>query len=234
MLRFFWVGSKNSGNFGDVLTPHLLDYYNIKYTFENYRFAEYNAICIGSILRHAKPNTLVLGSGLMSRKNPVCTTADIRFIRGPMSRKIILERGGKCPAIYGDPAMLLPLFCNESRKKYDVGIVPHVDHYEKVKERYPQYHVINLKTDNALDVAKEITKCRSIISSSLHGIITAHAYKIPVAWVNFGPLKGDGIKFEDHYLSVGLEPVQSDMRNPIFTTGEFRSTQIEDIFKSIK
>lgn len=234
MLSFYWVGSKNSGNFGDVLTPHLLDYYNIKYIFQKDRFASYNAICIGSIMRHAKPNTLVLGSGFMSRKNPVCTTADIRFIRGPESRKLILEKGGKCPAIYGDPAMLLPLFCDESKKQYDVGIVPHIDHYEQVKETYPQYHVINLRTDNALNVAKEITKCRSIISSSLHGIIAAHAYNIPAAWVNFGIMKGDGIKFEDHYLSLGLDPVQSDMENPIFTTGVFNTTQIDDIFKSVK
>mgnify|MGYP000288702261 CR=1 FL=1 len=85
-----------------------------------------------------------------------------------------------------------------------------------------------------LNVAKEITKCRSIISSSLHGIIAAHAYNIPAAWVNFGIMKGDGIKFEDHYLSLGLDPVQSDMENPIFTTGVFNTTQIDDIFKSVK
>jgi len=46
-----------------------------------------------------------------------------------------------------------------------------------------------------------------VISSSLHGLIIAHAYNIPAIWVRLGNrLYGDNIKFRDYLLSVGIEP----------------------------
>lgn len=233
-LKFYWVGNNTSGNFGDVLTPKILDYYSIPYTFQRSKDKDYNAICIGSILRHAKDNVHVFGSGFMSRKNKASPNAIYHWVRGPESRKMLLQQGIKCPEVYGDPAMIMPLMHNECKKEYDIGIIPHVDHYKEIKEKFPNENVIRLHTNNALDVVDEITKCRKIISSSLHGIIVAHAYNIPAAWVNFGAMKGDGIKFDDHYNSIGLEAVQSTIDNPIFTTGTFNPTHIQNVFKNLK
>jgi pyruvyltransferase len=129
----------------------------------------------------------------------------------------------------------LPLICNESKKEYDVGLVPHQIDYDWTVSQFPNYHVINLTTDDPIKTAKEITKCRRIISSSLHGIICAHSFGIPAAWISsHNRLKGDGIKFEDYYASINIVAELSTMENLIFTNPTIDFKQIEDIFKSLK
>lgn len=203
MLKFYWSNSRP--NFGDILTPYILDYFNISYEMCPDP-QQSNAMCIGSIIHRATDNMIVLGSGLIRGKHKPNIHANYRFVRGPVTRNQIINLGGTCPEIYGDPALLLPLFCDESKKEYDVGIVPHyVDHAEIVK-KYPNYKIINLTNKDPIEVAKEITKCRTIVSTSLHGIIAAHAYGIPAAWYKFSnKLKGDDIKFRDYFASVKIE-----------------------------
>jgi hypothetical protein len=46
------------------------------------------------------------------------------------------------------------------------------------------------------------------LSSSLHGLIVAHAYGIPAVWCDFADrphaIAGDGTKFHDYFASIGL------------------------------
>ena len=231
IIKFWWVDTPNPGNFGDVLTPHILDHYKIPYEYTS----DFEAISIGSIAKKAKDNTLVLGSGIMNSTDKVNPNAIWRFVRGPLTREKIISCGGSCDEIYGDPALLLPLICQESKKEYDVGIVPHYVDYDFVKETYPGYKVINLLSADPLSIVKEITKCRTIISSSLHGIICAHAFGIPAAWVKFSNnLKGDDVKFKDHYNAMQLPLELSTINDPIFTICNFDTTYIDNEFKRLK
>mgnify|MGYP001769832243 CR=1 FL=1 len=53
-------------------------------------------------------------------------------------------------------------------------------------------------------VIDKILSCRHIVSSSLHGIITANAYGIPVRWIQFDTnVFGDNTKYYDHFASIG-------------------------------
>ena len=230
-LNVWWM--KNDNNFGDLLTPYILNYFSINYQYVDFKRAD--ALCVGSILDKSKPNQLILGSGIIDESLPICNTSNFKFVRGPLTRKHVLKAGGICPEIYGDAALLLPMFCDESKKEYDIGIVPHFVDYKLVKKKYPKYNVINVKNENPLTVAKEITKCRHIISSSLHGIIAAHAYGIPAAWVSFSNrLYGSGIKFLDYFESVNTNPTKSTIDDPIFLKGNIPNlNRIIDIFKSI-
>lgn len=231
-LSLYWWDSTGPGNFGDILTPSIFDYFDIPY---EYSLNDYNAICIGSIAKQSRPGTLVLGSGIMGHRDQVCPAADWQFVRGPYTRRHVIDAGGTCPKIFGDPAMLLPLLCDESTKEHDVGFIPHFSHYKLIKELYPNEFVINLRTSDPLATAREITKCRSVISSSLHGIICAHAYGIPAAWVKFDQgIKGDGTKFWDHYASLDLDAVASTVKDPVFTTGKLDLSPIIEIFKSLR
>lgn len=229
MYKVWWMTKDN--NYGDLLTPYIFDHFNIPYEYSS---VDFNVLCIGSIVSHAKENTIVLGSGLIKKKQKPHPKADYRFVRGPLTRNRVLEMGGKCPPIYGDAATLLPLFWKESSKEYDIGIIPHVWHYNEVKEKYLDYNVIDL-TKDPKEVTKEITKCKKIISSSLHGLIVSHAYNIPAAWTTFSKkLAGDNIKFEDYYASINLPATISTVENPIYSLQKTNIDPLINIFEELK
>lgn len=54
------------------------------------------------------------------------------------------------------------------------------------------------------DFIDQICSCQCIISSSLHGIIIADAYKVPNIWTSFSnnKSKDNEFKFQDYFLSV--------------------------------
>lgn len=222
---------KDSKNYGDLLTPYIFKHFNISFEFADLSNA--NTLCIGSIIVHAKKDSIVLGSGLIKKKQKPNPLANYKFVRGPYTRSRILELGGTCPQVYGDPALLLPLIWEHQTPEYEVGLVPHIINYEEAKENFPYYKIIDLTKDPKV-VTQEITSCKKIISSSLHGIIVAHAYGIPAAWVKFSnKLVGDDIKFYDHYTSINLEPKLSTVQTPIFTVGKYNLNIIKDIFKQM-
>ena len=204
-------------NFGDLLTNDLLNNIGVKFTHTN-KFEKANTFVIGSISRLATSGSSVFGSGVIREDEIANPNADWKFVRGPLTRKNVLAYGGSCPDIYCDPALLLPTFCEESEKEYEIGIVPHYNHFKNMKKKYKNYKVIDVVNKNPLAVAKEITKCKKIVSSSLHGIICAHSYGIPAARIN-GTTKihGDGIKYEDYYMAVNASSEISSVENPKFT-----------------
>ena len=229
MYKVWWMRAPK--NYGDLLTPYIFNHFNIPYEFSPIETA--NTLCIGSIVKHTKENTLVLGSGLISKKQNPHPKANYKFVRGPYTRQKIIESGGVCPEIYGDAALLLPVIWEEKEKEYDVGIIPHIINYKEVKEKYQGYRIIDL-TQDPKTVTEEITKCKKIISSSLHGIIVAHAYNIPAAWVKFSnKLVGDDIKFYDHYMCDNKEPILSTVETPKFQDFNFDTNSIKNIFESL-
>jgi hypothetical protein len=230
-MKVYWKIAPRPGNFGDILTPLFLDYFGINYTYSK---EQYDTVAIGSLASMTKPGTRVLGSGIISRYYNVSPLAIWEFVRGPITRQRVLERGGQCPEIYGDLAMLLPLICEPSKKEHNIGIVPHYADYDIVTAAYPNYHVINVLNADPLAVAREITKCDLIVSSSLHGIICAHAYGIPTAWMKFGGvIKGDDIKFKDHYAAMNLDCHRSTWNDLRFSTPSFDITPIVDVMRTL-
>ena len=207
-MKVWWSKSPKPGNLGDILTPYILDHFGIRYKYTSKpRSAE--ALCIGSIAKFAQKDTIVLGTGTMRESDVLNKDADWRFVRGPKTREIILRDGGDCPEIYGDPALLMPLIVPPQTQTMSLGYVPHYVDYEYVKTRYAGQNIINVLNPNPLETVKQIAQCEKIISSSLHGIIIAHAYGIPAAWVEFSDkLSGDGIKFTDHFATMGLDCVK--------------------------
>jgi len=208
---WFIPPEETAGNFGDMLTPKILDYFNIEY--EYIYNTDYNMLVVGSIAKLAKPDTIVLGSGFMKFDDYVEPKADYRFVRGPISRNKILENNIAVADFYGDPGFLLPLFVDESKKLYDIGFIPHWTQYDFFKKQNPKLHIINVWQEDCLEVVKQITECRHIISNSLHGLVVASAYSIPAAWAEFSGLKNGRDKFIDFYESINLKNITPSTNN---------------------
>jgi hypothetical protein len=218
---FFWSSTvfekKTAENYGDLLSSYIVEKVSGKKT----RF--YNApklrkkwfqptylMAIGSIMSYTSRKAWVWGSGIISRDD---TFSKARFcaVRGPLSRKRILELGYDCPEVYGDPALLLPEFYKpEATVKYKIGIIPHYVDYKQVQQLYGEEEtvtVIDLMTNDHFKTTDQIRACQRVVSSSLHGVIVAQAYGIPAVWVRFSDrLSGDNVKFEDYFRSVAIVP----------------------------
>ncbi len=230
---FYWSSkifeNKELENYGDLLSAYIVEqcsgrevqFFNAPAQRKAWFKKEY-LMAIGSILSYATKKATVWGSGIISKED---TPGSAKYcaVRGPLSRKRIQELGYVCPEVYGDPALLLPTFYNPSISKTNkLGIVPHYVDYEGVKNDYGnEIKVIDLMTDNWKKTTDHICSCEAIISSSLHGVIVAHAYGIPAIWVQFSnKLSGDNTKYADYFYSVGLKPYEGVLINTIKTGKE--------------
>lgn len=206
-----------ANNFGDVLNRNILDHFGIEYE-HTIDHTKANLFAIGSVARLAgRSDSVIMGSGVIRKNEKLNPYADWRFVRGPLTANQLKDNGGKSVSLFCDLAMFLPELVEKSESIYDVGIVPHYQHYHKMKKLYPEYKIINVNNTDPLSVAAEITSCKKIISSSLHGIICAHAYGIPAAHARFGKLHGDGAKFVDYYAGIKTEYQQSSVESPIYS-----------------
>ena len=216
---FYWSERKftykDAENYGDLLSKYIVEKVSgkpVKFVHPKkqpwYKIDKKNYLAIGSIIHHANKQSIVWGSGIIDHDQTIAK-ADFRAVRGPRTREFLIQQGHECPEVYGDPAILLPEFFNpQIEKKYCIGVIPHYHDYAEVREYYknePDINVIDLMTMDVEDVTLEILRCEEIISSSLHGLIVAHAYEIPAVWVEFSKkLFGNGIKFKDYMESVQL------------------------------
>lgn len=208
-MKVYW---QQENNFGDKLTPYILEkLFNVDCEFSR---EGGKLLGVGSILHHATSGDVIWGSGLISARH-LPQDLDIRVlaVRGPVTA-MVLERIGvpnMKNVVYGDPALLLPRIYNpEIKKVYDYGYIPHYTDYDLVKahysymERAGKAKVIDVR-DDIETIIDQILSCRSIYSSSLHGLIVADAYRIPNKRVIYkGELVGKDFKFDDYERSKRL------------------------------
>jgi pyruvyltransferase len=214
-MLLLWMQGDPDNNVGDIITPYLYSKItNLKPEhWTNYYDTNRDIIYgSGSILSNftTRKNVIIWGSGVMTEKEELNNVKNILAVRGPITRKLFLKNNIECPEIYGDPALCLPLVYPKinSEKKFKLGIIPHFVDFEEIYELYKDVSDINIISVR-LDVESfvdEVCKCEKTISTSLHGMIISHAYCIPSISIKVSDkLCGDGTKFVDYKLSVGLD-----------------------------
>ena len=210
-IPLFW---HKSDNYGDCLAPIIADEISgIKPVFVNDYSEKY---CIlGSILNDECISTAeIWGAGFVSPMNNPPKPLRIHAVRGPLTKSVYEASGIDCPDVFGDPALLLPMLFPEmpvNNKRHKIGMVVHWVDRECVAALFGHLDIKIIDCMNpALQVMEEILSCEKIISTSLHGLITAMAFHIPASWVTIsGRVIGEGFKFEDFLLSVGCERIEN-------------------------
>lgn len=208
--NIYWSWHKRGRNFGDWIGPYL--YMKMTGRFPYYcapssRTFGVTVLTAGSIMRHttSSGNVIVWGSGIISRDDTFSRPLRVAAVRGPYTRDRIAELGYEAECVFGDPAILVSRFYKPAvEARYRAGIVPHISDYARVADEFSgRDDILVVDVDRPVErVIDGIRSCETILSSSLHGLIIAHAYDVPAAWINAGhALIGDNVKFLDYYAS---------------------------------
>lgn len=192
-------------------------------------------------------------------RKPPKTKFHVHALRGRFSARIFEAQQIPVPPVYGDPIWFLPSIIKPApEKQYELGVIVHLSELAEltdtagVKEKLLRYklppslsnsiRIITTITQpgfTALEQkVQEITSCKRIVSTSLHGLVIAEAYGIPcVCFRNrgkkaaFAQLEEDSehvdLRVRDFYTGVGV--------NKLFVYGQRsgKLTNWEDLIHAI-
>ncbi|SKC35880.1 polysaccharide pyruvyl transferase family protein [Krasilnikoviella flava] len=195
-------------NFGDLLSPWLVEQMTGREVVVADRKKPHYVV-IGSIINQATAKSIVWGSGTYGTegKDEVSPKAHYAAVRGPLTRaKLGASRGFgiRAPEIYGDPALLLPLYyMPEVPVTHEYGVVVRWSERRWAQATFgPGVKMIDFARSDVEAVIRELLSCKRIVTSSLHGLIVADAYGIPNAWLASDSPRGGVYKFYDYFASV--------------------------------
>lgn len=227
----YWLGSPDNNfkpNFGDALNPFMIE--NLSGMKSQYKSLSKKEIVqnllsfdgnkiksiewpwqrtivpIGSIISTGNNRSLIWGSGFMKSSDTIFRGGKTFAVRGKLTDQKLQDLGFPSCSVYGDPALLLPLVIPPAvKKEYKLGIIPHWTEADAfIKKFGDKYKIIDLRSDDVIDVVNQITSCEYVLSTSLHGVIVSHAYGIPALWIKEGYIHTDGFKFKDYFSSVNI------------------------------
>lgn len=189
-------------NFGDLLGPLIANRLLFRLGIPQSR-KRGRVLTVGSILHFARSGDVVWGSGINGKiADQRYPQLDIRAVRGPLTAGILRADGHQVPDVYGDPALLIPTLWTESelgvrRGSREMVYVPNLHD----RSRFP---------DSALDpcapvweVVRTIASARLVVASSLHAIVIAEAFGVPVAPVR--ATAESEFKYADYFAGTGRE-----------------------------
>jgi pyruvyltransferase len=160
-------------------------------------------LTVGSILHFARSGDTVWGSGINGKVLALRPglRLDVRAVRGPVTQRLLGERGIEAPSVYGDPGLLWGTFwprdSYRTGERRRVAIVPNLHDWphhrgdpRAISPRGDVHRIIG-----------QIAGSDLVVASSLHGLVVAESFGIPARLVRPGtePL----LKYCDYYEGTG-------------------------------
>lgn len=200
-------------NVGDVFSRVVAEHYFSKniIPLRPAPVSETNLILLGSILHWADSQSVICGAGFMfSDAQLAVPPKAIVCVRGPLTAGLLQKQGITLPNRFADPGVLAPLlFKNTGKIKFKIGIIPHYHDAGSVWIKHCKnqgFPIIDVFAPPKKFFHK-IQQCEVLLSSSLHGLIFAHAFGKPAVWIEISDrVAGNGFKFFDYYQSIGIHP----------------------------
>jgi hypothetical protein len=205
-VRAYWF--HDFPNFGDLITPWLLRSYGCSPVSSRPASAELAST--GSLLQWLSSDFAgtVLGSGMaLDRPHPL-VNARIAAVRGARTRDLVDAPAG---VALGDPGLLAVHRSGVHRQpQVPLGLVPH--YYDRDNPVLVRLAASLGRDCRGIDVRRppdevfaDVAACETVLASSLHGVVTADALGIPVAWTVVSErVMGGAFKFLDHESALGL------------------------------
>lgn len=203
----YWDEAKN---LGDALSPIIVNYMlELKgISTEKTVSGCKHLYAVGSVLTAGIQDATVWGSGILNAKLTYRLKGrklDIRAVRGPITRAILLDYGFLVPTIYGDPAILMPevYYPQNVNKNGRSCLVVHKD-YDLSTNDITQINKnkidkLDIRTDDYKSFIDQLISYDKVISSSLHGIIIAESYGVKAILLK---PQIDIVKYYDYYYST--------------------------------
>lgn len=195
------------GNAGDLFNVDLIQwaYPNVRVT----NAAEGEGpklLLIGSIARLVGPGDVVCGIGAKSPDlAPAPSDVHVRGVRGPLSLDAFSRVGYDVADVefLADPGLLIgrvfPELAEVEPERGRTIVVPH--YRQRTDFAGSPIPVVHIDSRPA-DIGHEIARSEHVYTSSLHGLIWAHALGRPATLIS-PPNEEPAFKYEDYLLSVG-------------------------------
>lgn len=225
MLNIYYINCPGCpNNVGDMLGPYILEKISKIKPIQKAPSDNLNESClmmVGSTARDSRKNSILSGVGIILKNDTIKEFKDVWAVRGKKTLEKVKETINKNnynidinDIALGDPGILMPFFypnylINTVKKKYKYGVILHyVDDIKVFRRNLYHKNVIFISVSLPVEeFINQIILCEKILSSSLHGIILANAYNIPVCWIRFPKtiLPLDDIKFHDYFSAFFKE-----------------------------
>lgn len=231
-------------NVGDSLNAPILSWLGLEFDeLTTDRSERGKFVGIGSLMTAVRKGDTVWGTGIMRPDAKYTKAAGARFlaVRGKHTRQHLISKGVKnVPEVYGDPALLLPLIYNP---KWDFGhnvkvaYMPHYIEKDEFKRQHgklkPGEWFIDAETTDWKKVVRQIKQADLLVTSSLHGIILADAYGVPVEWTGYSDkIIGGKWKFFDYFSVTGRSNRKNYGKLPPLSRSKLKELQ-DGLIKAI-
>jgi hypothetical protein len=199
------------GNSGDIFTLDVIAHFYPGMVPANASQGP-RILCVGSIAHKVTAGDVLSGIGCKTAQLPLIDPAlvHVHALRGPISYDIFKAAGYDVSKVkfLADPGLLIGQMVSEHRPTPGrVIFIPHYRERQTILKKVPKgMRVVDI--DNPpLKIAFEIQSAECIYSSSLHGIIFAHALGRPAVFVR-PETPEPMLKYDDYFLSVGIHPLK--------------------------
>jgi len=218
-IGLVWWAKPFPGNFGDWLSPLVVNHYTDKKIFFQSPVkiaSRKHMIGLGSIGRFIKPNSVVVGTGISTDELTLAKSAKYVSVRGPVTARVVKESGGPTVESFGDPGVLISRIFPVERETTNgrVALVRHFTHKSIPLVLNPDMEELDIFMSHPDDIkvlVETLNQYDRVVTSAMHIFITCQSYGIPCALITFegfeDSVHGNGIKYGDYAQGVGLASI---------------------------